>query len=675
MSAEPTLLGTVQDVRGATLSVALTADSISGLTFIEGQGYRLGQIGSFVRLPIGYLDLFGVVSQVGAGAVPAKLADEQPFGYRWITVQLVGEAQAGREFQRGVSQYPTIGDAVHLVTDPDLARIYGRRDAPNCIRLGHLASAESIPALIDANKLITRHSAVVGATGSGKSTTVVSILKKLSSSTQFPSSRIIVFDIHGEYAKPLRTIAEVFSVNPNANTGEKALLLPYWALTSDELLPLTFGQLDDTARSGVLERLLALKQQSLDAQKRAGVSKDAVSADSPVPFSIHQLWLDLYRLVYATHTKPPGPTQDETSEAFAVGGDGAVIDCGEALAVRPPRYKAQSQAAGEDKIFLSGSTLNIRRQVDTLGSRLRDPRLGFFFSPGPWLARPKGQPQLDLDTLIAGWIGGPKPVTVLDLSGVPASILTHIIGVLLRVLFDAMFWARNRSEAARERPVLLVLEEAHAYLQGGDTGLAATTVRRLAKEGRKYGLGLMVISQRPAEVDSTVLSQCGSIVALRLSNGTDRKHVASAISDNLESLTTMLPVLRTGEAIVFGECVHLPVRLLADPPPEADRPDSSDPLVYDDLGPGGWNRGREPGDYGAIVQHWRQQSARVERPKPMERTAVVSLLSLLSAMTQKIRPWSLNIQTDTFISISMFQKRRIRRCSPRRQWVNLSTLR
>jgi hypothetical protein len=169
-----------------------------------------------------------------------------------------------------------------------------------------------------------------------------------------------------------------------------------------------------------------------------------------------------------------------------------------------------------------------------------------------------------------------------------------------------------------------VLEEAHAYLQNGDVGAAAITVRRLAKEGRKYGLGLMIVSQRPAEVDSTILSQCGSVIALRLSNDTDRNHVAGAISDNLESLTKMLPVLRTGEAIVFGECVHLPVRLLTDPPPESDRPDSADPLAFDGLGPSGWNRRREPGSYSSVVEHWRRQDARVERGVPMERVPVNS---------------------------------------------------
>src|SRR5664280_1057525 len=142
MPNDPTVIGTVQDVHGATVSVALHGDTVSGLSFVGGNGYRIGQVGSFVRIPMGYVDLFGVVSQVGAGAVPERLAAQQPFGYRWMTVQLAGEASRRGAFQRGLSQHPTIGDVVHLVTETDLVRIYGRPEQPNFVRIGHLASAD-----------------------------------------------------------------------------------------------------------------------------------------------------------------------------------------------------------------------------------------------------------------------------------------------------------------------------------------------------------------------------------------------------------------------------------------------------------------------------------------------------------------------------------------------------
>jgi DNA helicase HerA-like ATPase len=225
--------------------------------------------------------------------------------------------------------------------------------------------------------------------------------------------------------------------------------------------------------------------------------------------------------------------------------------------------------------------------------------------------------------LIEEWVGGPKPISVLDLSGIPATVLRELIGALLRILYNAMFWARNRSEGGRERPLLLVLEEAHSYLGDKQSGTAAEAVKRIAKEGRKYGVGLMLVSQRPAEIDSTILSQCGTIFAMRLANDTDRGHVTGAASDNLKGLFDMLPVLRTGEAIIVGEAVSLPIRTLIDRLPEDRRPDSDDPRVVDRLtteklggtkihgipeGPGGWNRKREPGDYAGVIEQMRRQN-------------------------------------------------------------------
>ena len=216
--------------------------------------------------------------------------------------------------------------------------------------------------------------------------------------------------------------------------------------------------------------------------------------------------------------------------------------------------------------------------------------------------------------MLEDWIGGPRPITILDLSGIPRAALNDLIGALLRVLYDAVFWARNLPEGGIERPLFLVLEEAHAYLSKENSGSAAAAVRRIAKEGRKYGVGMMIVSQRPSEIDSTILSQCGTLFAMRLANDADRGHVAGAASDNLKGLFDMLPVLRTGDAIIVGEAVSLPVRTLIAPPAPNRRPDSADPHVvvrgdakdgYD--GPGGWGQPRDPSDYAAMVRQWRLQ--------------------------------------------------------------------
>ncbi len=250
-------------------------------------------------------------------------------------------------------------------------------------------------------------------------------------------------------------------------------------------------------------------------------------------------------------------------------------------------------------------------------SLLRDTRYDFMFRPGPWCPNPTfqdldAQPLQDLDSLIKSWVGGDKPITILDLSGVPVSILLDLIGVLIRLLFDALFWARYLPEGGRTRPLLFVLEEAHAYLNSGNEGAASIAARRIVKEGRKYGLGAMIVSQRPSEIDPTILSQCGTMFAMRLANATDRSHVTGTVSDNLEGLFNMLPALRTGEAIIVGEAVRLPLRALIDAPTKNRRPDSHDPNIYDPDANGGWNRAKQAEDYARVLENWRSENLRSE---------------------------------------------------------------
>ena len=613
MPNSPTYLGTVQDVQGATISIALDKDTVSGLAFIDGHGYRIGQIGSFVRISIGFTDLFGVVSQVGAGAVPEALAKVEPYGYRWLRIQLVGEGQRAGEFKRGISQYPTIGDEAHLVTELDLTRIYGRPDAANFVRVGSLASAESIPALIDIDRLVTRHSAVVGATGAGKSTTVANLLASLSDPSRYPSARIIVLDIHGEYHAALNDRATIFRVNADTTRGEQPLFIPYWALSLDELLRVTpFRGLNDADRAALVEKIKQLKLASLQIQTRGGVTGDTMTVDTPIPFSIHRLWYELHRHVCSTHTAQ-GANQSEATEAIEPDATGQP-QLGDIMGVKPPRYRAIT-SGGANRVYLSGSPLNIRRQIMATESLLRDTRYDFMFRPGPWCPQPTfqnlgAQPTQDLDALLRAWVGGDKPITILDLSGVPVSILMDLIGVLIRLLFDALFWARYLPEGGRTRPLLFVLEEAHAYLNAGNDGAASVAARRIVKEGRKYGIGAMIVSQRPAEIDPTILSQCGTMFAMRLANTTDRSHVTGTVSDNLEGLFNMLPTLRTGEAIIVGEAVHLPLRALIDAPAKNRRPDSHDPKIYDSSSAGGWNRARQTEDYASVLEKWRSENPR-----------------------------------------------------------------
>lgn len=631
LQRDPTLIGSVQVVFGSTLTVELLDDTATGLGFVNGEGYRIGQVGSFVRIPIGFVNLYGVVSQVGAGAAPGSGVDEREYGNRWIKVQMVGEGQRGGRFERGISQHPTVDDSVHIVTQADLAVIYGSIDPQDYVSVGHLASAEAIPALVNINRLVTRHSAVVGTTGSGKSTTVAGLLNSISDPVRYPSSRILVLDIHGEYSRALQQRATVFRVSADSTQGQHPLYVPFWALAFDELVPFAFGKLSDIQASAVAELVVQLKRDALSTYPRHGVDVDDVTADTPVPFCIHQLWFELHKREHHTLVPAPGGAVGDLLPAYVVDTHGQPIDLGDAMAVRPPQYRTvKTSGTPNERVQLGSGSLGIRAQLASLASKLRDPRMAFMFNPGDWQPAIDGQTTKDLDELLLAWIGSDRPVSILDLSGIPSGILSDLIGAVLHILYDAIFWARNLPEGGRERPLLLVLEEAHAYLSKDNTGAALVSVKRIAKEGRKYGVGLMLVSQRPAEIDSTILSQCGTLFALRLANDTDRGHIASAAADNLKGLFDMLPVLRTGEAIIVGEAVSLPIRALIAPPPLDQRPDSVDPkvvvrqindqgqLVFE--GPGGWAQTAGPTNYSVMVQQWRKQSPKyvhVQLPQPL----------------------------------------------------------
>jgi uncharacterized protein len=613
MPSDPTYLGTVEDVSGASVGVLLDESTVSGLAFVEGHGYRIGQVGSFVRVAIGYVDLFGIVTKVGASAVPEKLSETEPYGRRWMRVELMGESDGTGPFRRGLSQYPTVGDQVHLITRKDLARVYGQSDAPNLIQIGHLASAESIPTLVDIDKLLTRHSAVVGSTGAGKSTSVANLLVSLTEKGKFPSARILVLDVHGEYHAALKDRAVVFKIGAKEARGEGPLFVPYWAMNFDELLSVSTGSLGDNAkaRGAMQERVRLLKLESWRKHPRSGVTKDNLTVDSPVPFSIHKLWFDLHCESYAIYRDVPGMQFTREFWALEIDDKGTPVEQGDMMNAKAPLFRTVERAAGAEKTRWGTSNLNIGSAVDALGSKLRDPRFNFLFRPGPWAPDADGQTKEDLDSLLAGWIGGPYPIAILDLSGIPVPVLKDLIGALLRIIYDSLFWARELKEGGRQRPLLVVLEEAHSYLEQGDRGPAALAVKRVAKEGRKYGMGAMVVSQRPAEVDSTILSQCGTFFAMRLSNQTDRGHVTGAVTDNLAGLLDMLPSMRTGEMIIVGEAVRLPVRTILDPPTADRKPDSSDPLVYGGPdSPSGWDKARGGEDYKAVVDVWRAQDPR-----------------------------------------------------------------
>lgn len=610
LGTDPTRLGSVEDVSGPSVRIKLSEDTASGLLFSAGEGYRVGQVGSFVRIPAGYLDLFGIVSHVGAGAAPGPPDLAPAFGNRWLRAELVGEGSRTKGFQRGISHYPSIGDVAHVVTDSDLAAIYAPGDPRTYVPIGRVASAEAIRAYLDLNKLVARHSAIVGSTGSGKSTTVASLLHLLANGIEFPSSRIVLLDLHGEYTKAFGEKARVFRVGTEKQPGQQQLFVPFWALTAEELMNLTTGVLGGNALAYVLDEITEMKRAALPANQVPKMGSDQITADTPLPFSIHKLWFDLHCLQNATHYEQVGKPQARETWALEVDPTtGKSIDEGSALEIRRPKFKKHKDEKGDtEKIRKSVQENLMRAQTESLEGRLRDPRLSFLFRPGPWSVSESGATEKDLDALLSDWVGSEKPITVLDLSGIPPSVLDDLVGAVLRILYDAMFWGRATNAGGRHRPLLIVLEEAHSYISAQGKNRAGMAARRIAKEGRKYGVGLMLVSQRPAELDATVLAQCGTIVAMRLTNESDRGQVKACASDNLEGLFSMLPILRTGEALVIGEAVGIPVRALIEPPGEGRTPDSDDPLTVRPVGAsGGWTEPSHPETYEQLLESWRKQ--------------------------------------------------------------------
>lgn len=628
----PTLLGTVEDVTGPTVRVKLADDTAHGLLFVRGEGYRVGQAGGFVRIPAGYFDLFGIVSQVGAGAAPVQPDGTPQVGSRWLRVELVGEGHRGAGFQRGISQYPSIGDQVHVVTESDLRSIYAPGDEDAYVAVGRVASAESIRAYVNLNRLVSRHSAVVGSTGAGKSTAVASLLSAVSDGARFPAARVVLLDLHGEYAKAFGDRARVFRVGADTSKGERQLCIPFWALTSEELIAVTFGAVGGTALAALLESLTTLKRNSMPKGIATTLTSVDVSADSPLPFCIHKLWYDLHCLHYATHSVSASGNQSELTRQYETQDPDNTEMRGDAMKVERPRFKAITPTEVNGiRVYKGSAADQPKTHVDVLESRLRDPRLSFLYCPGEWSVLEAGGTEKDLDSLLESWIGGDQPITVFDLSGIPSTILDDLVGALLRILYDAIFWGRAKPVGGRARPLLVVLEEAHSYLGSQQKGRASAAARRIAKEGRKYGVGMMLVSQRPSEIDGTILAQCGTMIALRLTNEADRGQIRSCSSDNLEGLFSMLPVLRTGEALIVGEAVSMPVRALIDLPPAGRRPDSEDPEVVVRKGgdgkrvrPGGWTELAEEEEYESLVEAWRRQNPFAEKAVDVVAPAVVS---------------------------------------------------
>lgn len=581
----PTLIGHIESVKGGVVTIRLR-DDVPTFIMVDGRSYRVGQVGAFLRIPLGYTQLYAVCTIVGAAAAPQTEAPNARPGYRYLSATLFGESIGG-VFERGVSQYPTIDDEVHFVTPQDMRVIYGSTKEERAITVGHIAAASGISGNLDLGRLVTRHCAVVGSTGSGKSNFLAVLLEAIATQG-FPSARVLVIDPHGEYGSAVGEYGRVFKVKADTAKGEWSLYVPFWALPFEELQAIALGAMQPGAEASVRDEVTARKKVGA-AHLKNQPPDTAITADSPIPFNMKKLWFDL-----DDYERQTFQDNERTQPC-------AKLTEGDAEKLVSNLYPAPNP--GHKPPFSHPRPRNITKQLELLRSRLQDSCYAFLFSPGDALTPDSdGKTKGDLHELVQSWVGHDRPLTILDVSGLPSEILSTIVGTMVRIVYDMLFWAQDLPISGRNQPLLIVLEEAHVFLPEGGTSAAHRTISRIAKEGRKYGVGLCAVTQRPVEIESTVLSQCGTMISLRLTNSADRAKVEAAMPDDLGALSGMLPALRTGEAMVLGEAMPIPSRIRFFK--ARKRPRGDDPEM-----PEAWRKQRpDAAHYQSALNNWRHQT-------------------------------------------------------------------
>lgn len=454
-----------------------------------------------------------------------------------MELSLVGTVKAGR-YERGVSVVPPVDSPVFIAEDADLTAVFSvfRKFG---FSVGQLSLFERERAYLDPNKFFGKHLAILGSSGSGKSCAVSSILQKVA---VFPDTNIIILDIHNEYSSAFPETSQHLDI--------AELELPFWLMNLAELQETFIDDRDENAAT----QLTVFKDLIVASKKGKNPSLgDILTVDTPVYFDLAEVRA---KIQYYDTEKISGLTGSSAKEG--------------------PFY-------GKFSRFL------VR-----LDSRLNDPRYAFMFKPKEYV-------QSSSFAVLLNKIFGKNQdsrVTIMDMSGVPFDIVNTIVSLLARLAFDFNFWNASR----RDFPILLVFEEAHNYLPSGGTGAGAArrTVERIAKEGRKYGVSCMIVSQRPAEVSETILSQCNNFVILRLTNPVDQGYVRKLMSDTFAGLIDTLPSLRQGEALIVGESIPMPLRVQIDfPNPE---PSSADIKFFDK-----WKQSEVKTEIPEVVERWWHQ--------------------------------------------------------------------
>lgn len=584
-------IGSIVSVSGSTVSIHFNKDICSNIISIEGETYKIGQVGTLLSILMGYSTLICLITRTGISAVPLediekvnleKILDE----HRWVEAVLVGEMNEG-VFERGVSQYPIVGDGVYLVSNNTLKFIYNQTSDIYPIDIGTINESSGLRANLDLNKMISRHCAILGSTGSGKSNAVSILLNQISEREELKGSRILIIDPHGEYSNSFKNNAKIFKISPQAHEENiKPLYIPFWALDINSLIEVIGTQLESRALDAFSSKVNEMKEIALE---KMGINKLTANYNAPIPYNIYKLWFEIDENENFTCMDRSKPRETM-----------AYIEEGDWVTLKKSKFKPP--ATGNSAPFLGNATQGLRRFSDSLWLKMIDPKYNFIFNPGDY--KPKGDegvPDKELYNLIYDWFSGDKKITILDLSEVPIDIIPIVTGSILSFLYESLR-IKGQNASGKAAPILFILEEAHIYLSKDTRSIATTVIKRISKEGRKYGAGLMLVSQRAGEIEETVLSQCGTIIALRMNNSRDRSAVSSAMQDDLKSITNLLPILRTGECIVSGEATIIPLRVKFDLARFAKS--NADPKVSES-----WQKDKPiEDDYKTLIKIWRRES-------------------------------------------------------------------
>ena len=526
-------IGRVLEISGSSSQVSLEAQVINLLQQDPDPAISMaGQVGSQIKLKVGPRWLIANVRSL-------RLADADG-DLILAYIDFLGEGEEDRftgdlvNFRRGVTRYPTPGTRCFSVSSNDMKQMYAADERAH-VEIGMVYPTTDIRGALYVDAMLGKHFALLGSTGTGKSTSAALILHRICDLA--PEGHIVMIDPHGEYSAAFKGTGEIFDVDN--------LAMPYWLMNFEEHAEVFISSsgAERQADSDILAKCLLAAR----AKNRVAEGLTKLTVDSPIPY----LLSDLTNIL-------------------------------------------QLEMGKMDKAGGTAPYMRLKTKIDEIKA---DPRYSFMFS-----GMLVGDTMAAFLAKIFRLPGGGKPISIIDVSGVPSSITSTVVAVLSRMVFDYAIWSRGEAQ----RPILLVCEEAHRYIPSdriaGDSAVRKI-LERIAKEGRKYGVSLGLITQRPSDLAEGVLSQCGTIIAMRLNNDRDQAFVRAAMPEGARGFLDSIPALRNREAIICGEGVSIPIRVALDDLEASKRPASSDPL-FSEL----WTQsGGEGPILERTIKRWRSQ--------------------------------------------------------------------